>query len=423
MAVFVSGVVDSATTNQTSPSTPAGVPAVVPGSAGSMAGAPQAPLSMAESVTRHAQNPPPRRFQCLLCGIDTLDLGLYVSWDVRWPLVKAALDRSKEEAQGTTGLLEKSDIGRPFLHLPSGKPPNFRYHLQFNEYHLYVAIFDKVGSSPNVYVSILSETLWHVGISTILELLEFDLMHLGGTIERIQLSRVDLCADFRLVAPLSLRFIERHRVSRSRKTRIVMNGSELETFYCGSPSAPVQVRLYDKGKEITKSNKQWFLNLWGLDDPAGVWRVEFQLRRAFLHQYRVNTLDDLWQNIGTVWKYLCTEWFSLRLLDNEKTERRTVHPWWLAVQGCRERFGDLAFAKRTYTSDTMEPIQRTLAHIIGRTITIAAHNGIKDRQEAINHLCRLLDKRLDDKRFAEEYERKCIKLGYRGTLGGSDDEC
>jgi len=127
--------------------------------------------SMAEPVTRHAQNPTVSNFQFLLCGIDTLDLGLFVVWDATWDKTKAFLAEKKDEAQGTSNLLCKTDIGREFLFLPGGKAPNYRYHLHFPEYHVYIAISDKFGISPNVYVSITAETLWHVDLSTILELL------------------------------------------------------------------------------------------------------------------------------------------------------------------------------------------------------------------------------------------------------------
>jgi len=377
---------------------------------------------MAEPVTRHAQNPPVSNFQFLLCGIDTLDLGLFVSWDASWDKTKTYLADKKDEAQSNINLLCKTDIGREFLFLPGGKAPNYRYHLHFPEYHVYIAISDKFGKSPNVYVSINAETLWHVELPAILELLEFDLSFLGGKIERVQPSRCDLCADFKISPPPDLAFIQQHRVSRSHKNRPWLDGEILETFICGSPASPVQIRIYDKGKEIQKTNKQWFLPLWGVESAEGVWRVEFQLRRTLLHQYRVFTLDDLWQKIAAIWDYLTHEWFSLRIPDDEKTERRTIHPWWLSVQECRDRFGDMSDARRTFTTDTVEPIQRTLAHIFGRLVSIAVQKEFKDRYKAISQLSEMLYDRTDDEMFTKEYKRKAIKLGYRGKLGGCDED-
>lgn len=380
---------------------------------------------MAEPVTRHAQNPKVANHQFLLCGIDTLDLGLFVVWDITWASAKAYLAEKKEEVQctqGTSSLLCKTDLGREFLFLPGGKAPNYRYHLHFPEYHVYIAISDKFGKSPNVYVSITAETLWHVELSTILELLEFDLSFFGGIIEQIQPSRCDLCADFKISPPPDFPFIQEHRVSRSHKSRPWLDGDILETYNCGSPKSPVQIRIYDKGKEIQKTNKQWFLPLWGVDTSEGVWRVEFQLRRALLHQYRIDTLDDLWQKIGAIWNYLTTEWFSLRLPDDEKTERRTIHPWWLSVQECRDRFGDMSDTRRTFTTDTVEPIQQTLSHIFGRLVSIAAQKGIKDRTKAIYQLSVMLYDKTDDEKFISEYKKKSIKLGFRGKIGGTDND-
>jgi hypothetical protein len=423
VAIFVSTVEDYVLSPK-SRSLPesAGGAATASGSAGSAAAEPFDSPSMAEPVTRHAQNPPVSDFQFLLCGIDTLDLGLFVSWDTAWDTTKAYLAEKKEEAQCTSNLLCKTDIGREFLFLPGGKAPNYRFHLQFPEYHVYIAISDQFGNSPNVYVSFLAETLWHVELSAVLELLEFDLSFLGGKIERIQPSRCDLCADFKISPPPNLDFIQQHRVSRSHKNRPWLDGDILETFICGSPDSPVQIRIYDKGKEIQKTNKQWFLPLWGVDTPEGVWRVEFQLRRTFLRQYRVNTIENLWQDIAAIWDYLTGEWFSLRIPDNEKTERRTIHPWWLLAQECRDRFGDMSDARRTFTTDTVEPIQHALAHICGRLVSIAAQKGIKDRQKAISHLCKLINVRMDDEKFKSEYKIKSIKLGYRGRFGGTDND-
>jgi hypothetical protein len=60
-------------------------PAGFAGSAGTPAGTPGASPSMASSVTRHALISPAEEFQYLICGMDSLDLGLYVHWDENWP--------------------------------------------------------------------------------------------------------------------------------------------------------------------------------------------------------------------------------------------------------------------------------------------------------------------------------------------------
>lgn len=401
--------------------TPAG-PAGCAGCAGIHGGTTEPSSGMASSVTRHALNPPADYFHLLLCGIDSLDLGLFVTWNDQWSQTRELLDNKKQLAQEGKPLPDTTDLGRQYQYLPSGKPPNYRYGIRFLEYLLFIAKSDSYRNSPNVYISLSSSLLWHESFSTILELLALDLEHFGGTIDRIQPSRCDLAVDFRLTPPPDFSFLEQYSVSRSRKVSSHINSGILETYYCGSPAAPVRIRIYDKGKEIQKSNKQWFLDLWQTDDPADIWRVEFQLRRPFLHQYRINTLDDLWEKIGDMWAYLTGEWFSLRLLDNDKAERRTIHPWWAAVQECGELLGVNNGERRRFDSDNPQQIDKILPHVFSRMITIAALSGIKDRKESIRKLVELLDKHGTDTAFQEKLNEKLLKLGYRGTLGGADDD-
>ena len=391
------------------------------GSAGCPGGTAEPSSCMASSVTRHALNPPAENFQLLLCGIDSLDLGLFVTWNDQWSQTRELLDTKKQLAQEGKPLPDITDLGRQYQHLPSGKPPNYRFGIRFLEYLLFIAKSDSYRSSPNVYISLSASLLWHESFSTILELLTFDLEHFGGTIDRIQPSRCDLAVDFRLTPPPDFSFLEQYGVSRSRKVSTHINSGILETYYSGSPAAPVRLRIYDKGKEIQKSNKQWFLDLWRTSAPADIWRVEYQLRRPFLHQYRINTIDDLWEKIGDIWGYLTEEWFSLRLPDNDKAERRTIHPWWVAVQECGNMLGVNNGERRRFDSDNPQQIDKILPHVFSRMITIAALSGIKDRKESIGKLIELLGK-YSDTAFREKLEEKLLKLGYRGTLGGADDD-
>ncbi|WP_246153136.1 replication initiation factor domain-containing protein [Oryzomonas rubra] len=378
---------------------------------------------MASPVTRHALNPPADNYELLNCGIDSLDLGLFVTWNDQWSKTRELLETGKQLAQEGKLLPETTDLARQYQHLPSGKPPNYRYGIRFLEYLAFIAKSDSYRTSPNVYISLTSSVLWHESFSTILELLTFDLEHFGGTIDRIQPSRCDLAVDFRLTPPPNFQFLEQYTVSRSRKVSTHINSGILETYYCGSPAAPVRLRIYDKGKEIQISNKHWFLDLWHTDDPANIWRVEYQLRRPFLHQYRINTLEDLWEKIGGMWAYLTGEWFSLRLPDNDKAERRTIHLWWwAAVQESGNILGVNNGERRRFDSDNPQQIDKILPHVFSRMITIAALSGIKDRKASISKLLELLDKYGSETTFREKLNEKLLKLGYRGTLGGADDD-
>lgn len=423
MAIFVSA------TNKFAPTitriTSFKEPAGFTGCAGIPAETEEGAAAMASSVTRHLQNPHFEDFQFLVHGIDSLDLGLYIQWNYRWIDIKALLDTKKQDAMISNGVLDQTPHERQFIHLPSGKPPNYRYHLQFAEYHLYLAIAETPGGSPNAYLSINSEALWKYGLPCILETIEVDLHHYGGTIERIQPSRIDLCADYRIPSGLTLPFLENHRVSRAKETTFHLRRDVLETYYVGSPSAPIRLRLYDKGKEIiSKGTKYWFTDIWNNDDITDVWRVEFQLRRPALRQFGINNMEELWQKIGGVWLYLTDEWVSLRSQDNNRTARRSVLPWWEHVQRAGNDFG-AAVAQRRHTSDSIASVEWYVSHISGCLPSFAARLNINNRDEAITTLIEHIDGYWKQKDYENEFNKRTIRLGQLNSNdgGASNEEC
>lgn len=366
--------------------------------------------SMAESVTRHALFPLQQGFEFLLAGIDSLDLGVYVAWEASWPLTLAKLQNLKEQSQGKNGFPDQTPRGRTFLHLPSGKPPNYRYHLQFAEYHLYLAITNPPGKSPNAYLSFNSKALWQLGIYRSVALLHGDLKELGGRVEEIKVSRVDLAADFHIPGGFTLDFLNSHKVSRSRAVSHYATGDKLETFYVGAPGGHIRLRIYDKGKEIGKSGKEWFLGLWGREGPEDVWRVEFQLRRETLKDLGVDNLDDLLSRLGGIWRYLTEEWFSLRQLDNEKQDRRTLFPWWKVVQEIN-RFGLADVLKRKESEETLASVEWYVSHIAGCLPSFAARIGSKDFNDALNRLLNEVRQYWFSKDYSGELAKRILKLG------------
>lgn len=394
---------------------------VVSGLAGSTDAPPGVSFSMTSPATRHALNPPYESFHHLLSGIDSLDLGLHVDWGNDWPEVRKLLEKSKDKAQGTDGIVEEITPDRKYLFLPGGKPPNYRYHLQFNEYHLYIAKSDQAKNSPNVYLSINAETLWKKGPEYALDLVVADLKYFCGELDRVKPSRLDLSTDFKLAAPLTLPFLQEHAVCRSRDIASHLKGETLETCYFGSAAAPIRLRIYDKGKEVLKRGKKgWFADFWNTDDFTNIWRVEFQLRRPALKQFKVNHLGDLWQKSAGIWQYLTGTWFTLRLPDNDKAERRTLHPWWQEVQACGNRLGESREVPRELNSDMCASAQWYIAHIAGCLPAFAARVNIRDFREAILKLGEELYHHWGRKDFESEFIKRAIKLGNQMGAQGED---
>lgn len=377
---------------------------------------------MALSVTRHALLSEDTTFNCLLCGVDSLDLGLWVNWGEQWPELLAYLQTNKDQAQEKKSVLDATPSKRQFLHLPTGKAPNFRFHLQFPDYHVYIGISATARNSPNVYVSLASTALWAMGVVDAVDQVILDLASLGGSVYRVVPSRLDLCADYQLSASPSLPFFKNHAVARSRAQSSFELAGVLETFYSGAPGAPVRLRIYDKSKEIKKSGKLWFGELWGIEEPENVWRIEYQMRRAPLKQFGINSIDDLTEKIGGLWSYLSENWFSLRLQDNDQQNRRSLLPWWADVQEQQKEFGPAIRLRRGMGPINPASASWLVCHISGCLASFAAKIGATDFLDAINQLNNEMHVYWFDKDFKGEVCKRSIKLAQTPNIDGGDDE-
>ena len=108
----------------------------------------------------------------------------------------------------------------------------------------------------------------------------------------VRLSRFDLAFDiFNRPEIVNLQHIKggvTHKIFYGR-------GGELETKYWGSSGSNVQVRLYDKNKEIIAHRRQEKLDL--VDKPFW-WRLEFQLRTKAIGEVMVRDIMNRLNNFG-----------------------------------------------------------------------------------------------------------------------------
>ena len=377
--------------------------------------------SMALSVTRHASNPSIEEFQFQLCGIDSLYLGLYVIWGSDWKRRLQFMDKKKQQARKQGGLLISLPSERNCIFRPNGKGENYRFHLQFEVYNLFIGKAARAGSSPNVYLSIDAKTLWLNGIETALSWITEDLKTIGGgSIQFVQVSRLDLCADFWVPGGLSYEFLSSHKVTRNDKNQLILDNIDVGTYYVGDKKSPIQLRMYNKGVEVQQEGgkKLWFLELWQRKSPEDIWRIEFQIRRSALRDFGINSLDDLKEKQAGLWVYLTSKWFSLRLPDHDKAERKTIHPFWCAVQECFKQNAPDSEVKRVCGSAGAASPEWHLSHIDGCLSSFAALLGITNRDDALHEL----QSRLTRRNNAKDFETACIKKAIqRGTLsnGGS----
>jgi hypothetical protein len=189
---------------------------------------------------------------------------------------------------------------------------------------------------PNILLEIRSEILWAIKLKkSVNKALEI-IRAITSNIEWVKISRVDICCDSLLDEKiLSLGLMKKKR-TRAKKTDPHFDGDELEGITFGR--GILKLRVYDKAKEIKKSNKQWFYTVWGLNEadiPKGkkIIRFEFQVMRDVLKSFLISEIDDLYECLNSLWGYLVNDWFFILKKKSTNPDYQEVADFWKELQG------------------------------------------------------------------------------------------
>jgi hypothetical protein len=163
-------------------------------------------------------------------------------------------------------------------------------------------------------------------------------------------------------------------------------GDKLGTVAAGR-SNRLRASVYDKTKELKKSGKDWFRDVWAQADAycddLPVWRVEFQYGRELLHKYRIETLEDLRLHQDQLFRYGLA-WFSWRerqASDLEHPQRWPRIPAWVALNDSRPVSAALPAAR------VAAPQLKQLAQMAdGVLSTFMAKTGMTDPVEALERI-------------------------------------
>ena len=355
------------------------------------------------------------KWKILSQGMDTLDLGFGIFWGDGWDALSEEWEEKKKEAAGKNEILWRKIHEESVYICPSGKPPMYRYHLETEWGHVYIGKTASPRKDPNVYVSFYAWRLWQDGWRKCLVQTAKMFRALGGRIRYIKPSRVDLCIDCHVPSGMTKNFILTHLVALSRKWNCYCTGGTLETFYLSNKKNAVQLRIYDKTLKATKDGiLPLFWGVWKAQPSENVWRFEFQMRRPFLHQWKIETIADLQANVGTLWKHLTEDWCSLRLPDNPNQTRRTVHPFWADIQNRASFFGGMRPLSRE-TKLEQPDMAWHVAHIEGCLTTFGAMRGDVSIDEALQDLTDVFHKRKPSEVYDAAIQLKAFKTGRLGA--------
>jgi len=276
----------------------------------------------------------------------------------------------------------------------------------------------------------------------------------------IQVSEVHLCADVAGWGDVADLDYQRVFVSRSRKRADHLEadwnidpGSEFtaKSFSYGltrtglefSARGSLSCAVYDKSRELKKTGKQWFEDLWSLNgwqEDETVWRVEFRFKREALHELKldgvfhgIENAYDLPGRLPLLWAYaaghvnggadgLPDGWLRCTVPGEDTNRSRwPTHPVWKLVQGAfcascavPEHFGVIV-RKRHEERNVLKGIEATLGYATSLSSWVGGRlaDPASDLSVFLHWLAMNGGDYLEDKgtSFGSEVQRKRLKFG------------
>lgn len=356
----------------------------------------------------------------LIAGIDTLEIGYCIREYLIDQKVWDRLMNAKESAQATlydrgTGIEFQ---GYDFMVLRAGSG---RYKLILSNDDLDIRIFIDAQSGkhfPELKVRFKSQLLWRNGWQDAVTKVDV-WIRTWAVVTEVKVSRIDLTVD--LLGKLPILSPElREVVTRAHKKREFgvyerySEGRNPNGYRFGANE--LICRIYDKTAEIKRSGKKWFEYLWtknGWVEGCDVVRVEFQCRRKVIRQLKIETIDDLISNVPDLWKYLTTEWFTIRIIQSDSHRTRwPILEFWYSVQRSLEWFGHVVGISRIkQLRSRLSSLESNARGYILNIIALAS-KSLKnaDKEYAVRYLEYWIGNIVEDPDFEKEIEKRRHKF-------------
>jgi hypothetical protein len=402
-------------------------------------------------------------------GVDTFVMNAYLTQDgerVKCDIDLALaeqLEEWKKAAQAGSEPFPTSWTfnGAPLLMQPNGAGRGqWRWMLKTNDITLYIS-----SGQWNGIASVRCNASYLWSCSCLLEAI-YTVDEFLQTIFHVPLflqpSSVDLCVDVANWHDVTALDRRRNFVSRSRK-RATYQESDIslhsdmqladysyglkETGFDFSQRGAMSATIYDKLREIKRSGKEWFADLWhhragwDLEREPSVWRVEMKFKRSVLREIKQGTVFhgienayDLPELLPVLWAYavghieggadgLPDGWLRCVVPTDDKNRARwPTHPVWKKVQTAflepidevPPHFGKIIRQRREERN-----IKKGLQAMLGYGTSLSAWVGGDLAQPETDFSLflhwladegsKLLD--VEDRDFSAEVQRKRLLLG------------
>lgn len=232
---------------------------------------------------------------------------------------------------------------------------------------------------PALRVQPRSEFLHAVGPAEVLRFFDGVGDWLAGGQVHWGLSRLDLFCD---VQGWSLQGEDRHRfVCRGQARTTHEYGEAFTGFEFGRRSSrTVCARIYDKSYQVEREGLDWWLTVWGerYDPARPVVRVEFEIGRQGLGEYRVDSPSEGLAAAPRLWASVTEDWLSFRTSTADDTKARwPVASEWEAVRKVSLR-SDAVGIDRVRAGQRKGELRKLLPQLVGYLASTGAVIGTPD---------------------------------------------
>lgn len=271
------------------------------------------------------------------------------------------------------------NIGNMSFEIMQNGSKGYAYILHNDYYEVKFAQFrSKKDDFYPIFVRVKSECLWSKGPKQSWEEILQWLFENVGLIVNNKISRLDLCCHTDELK-LTLNDIEKFK-GKFSKDEVIRNKRKVTGINFGSRNSnKIYCRIYNKTEEVNKKKKKlWFKEIWnkaGLKEKE-VWNVEFEILRGFFKEFNIDSVEDAFDRLKSIWEYCTKEWLVKVKLDRTRIERSTLDETWLNIQKAFLDYESKELIKREY--QLQADASALVPGAIGNITSYAARKGITD---------------------------------------------
>lgn len=266
-------------------------------------------------------------------GIDFLKVSLWLNWENR--LFIESIREIKESFSGDDltdgqGMYRSIDFGDDFtFNVQRRGAGNHPYVIKCGDVTILFSNHRVDAQHPNCRIEIGSVSCWVPGAFDLFDRILGLLIERGASVSKQKMTEGHVTADLLNVDfGLTELFDMRRWICRAKSGKQCFDNFKYN--YISFGKGKIMLRVYDKTGELEPgSSKQivfhdlWSHHLGGLP-PEHVTRIEFQLRRGFFNDMKINTVYQFQENLNGIWEYCTHKWcrFTARPLKEEDRKNK-----------------------------------------------------------------------------------------------------